>query len=62
MNYVRNKNGESPRDDNKTLLSTWGNHYVANGDLTPQTPEGYFTSLRTPNGSILKRYKFKINL
>lgn len=56
MNYVRNKNGESPRDDNKTLLSTWGNHYVANGDLTPQTPEGYFTSLRTPNGSILKRY------
>lgn len=62
MNFVRNKNGESPgRDDNKTLLSTtWGNQNMmtngTNGDQTPQSPEGYFQSLRTPNGSILKRY------
>lgn len=57
MSYQNDKSDPKNIRDDQILIPKWSPEFpMYNGDVTPRTPGTYYTNLKTPDGSLFKRY------
>lgn len=61
MNFPNGKlDSKNHRDDQILIPKHWSPQFpMYDGDATPCTPGTYYTNLKTPDGSLFKRYYLK---
>lgn len=62
MNFPNGKLDSKIRDDQILIPKQWSPQFpMYDGDATPCTPGTYYANLKTPDGSMFKRYYHQPN-
>lgn len=57
MNFPNGKLDSKSKGDDQILIPKWSPQYpMYDGDASPCTPGTYYANLKTPDGSMFKRY------